>query len=144
MNEPLVLLVKDREEDVFLFRRALQRAEITLRVEVAKDGQEAIDYLAGTGRFADRKKFPLPALVLLDLKLPLQTGLDVLAWIETQPTLRSLVVIVFSSSIDEGDMDRAYELGANAFLVKPTDLNTLPECAAPSAISGSRIISRRC
>jgi CheY-like chemotaxis protein len=127
IETPVILQVEDREEDVFLLRRALSRAGLDVLVQVASDGQEAIDYLAGTGKYSDRQQYPLPYLVLLDLKLPLLMGLDVLAWIRTQPALRSMVVIVLSSSIHEGDVQRAYQLGANAFLVKPSDTNTLTD-----------------
>jgi CheY-like chemotaxis protein len=94
-------------------------------VQVASSGQEAIDYLAGSGKFADREQFPLPCLVLLDLKLPLRTGLEVLEWIRQHPSLPRLVVIVLSSSINAVDVRKAYELGANAFLVKPSDAMVL-------------------
>ena len=124
---PLILQVEDREEDVYLLKRAIQRAEIEAEVRAVVDGQEAIDYIEGKGRFGDREQFPLPYLILLDLKLPLKTGFDVLAWIRAQPTLRTLIVIVLSSSIDEGDLEKAYQLGANAFLVKPSDVTTLVE-----------------
>ena len=108
-------------------QRAIQRAEVLAEIRSVVDGQEAIDYVEGRGRFADREKFPVPYLILLDLKLPLKTGFDVLAWIRAQPTMRTLVVIVLSSSIDEGDLEKAYQLGANAFLVKPSDMHTLVE-----------------
>lgn len=126
-DHPVILQVEDREEDVILLQRALRRAQLEARLHVAADGQEAIDYLGGHGRFADRAQYPLPYLVLLDLKLPLKMGLDVLGWIRAQPSLRSLIVIVLSSSIHEADVRRAYELGANAFLVKPSDTNTLTD-----------------
>jgi CheY-like chemotaxis protein len=130
-NNRTILHVEDLPEDVFLLKYALQRAEITNPVQVASDGQEAIDYLAGAGKFADRQKFPLPYLVLLDLKLPIKIGLEVLEWIRSQPALKSLIVIVLTSSIHEGDIKRAYELGANAFLVKPSDSKvTLDMCKA--------------
>jgi len=124
---PLILQVEDREEDVYLLRRALQRAEVQADLRSVVDGQEAIDYIEGLGPYADRLRFPLPYLILLDLKLPLKTGFDVLARIRAQPTLRTLIIIVLSSSIDEGDLEKAYQLGANAFLVKPSDINTLVE-----------------
>lgn len=126
-NLPVILQVEDTDEDVFLLRYAFRRAGIAHPVRVVTDGQQAIDYLEGSGRFADRTEFPLPALVLLDLKLPLRTGLEVLAWIRAQPAVRTLIVIILSSSINEGDVRRAYELGANAFLVKPSDANALAD-----------------
>lgn len=130
MTMPLtgtILHVEDRPEDVFLLQYAFKRAEIQNPVQVAVDGQEATDYLAGAGKFADRARFPLPCLVLLDLKLPHKMGMEVLEWIRQQPSLKSLIVIILSSSIFEGDIERAYELGANAFLVKPANINTMAE-----------------
>ena len=122
-----ILHVEDSEEDVFLLRYAFQRADIKTPVQVVEDRQQAIDYLAGIGKFADRQEFPLPCLVLLDLKLPHKMGLEVLEWIRQQPAVKSLIVIILSSSVHEGDLRRAYELGANAFLVKPSDANTMAE-----------------
>jgi CheY-like chemotaxis protein len=122
-----ILHVEDRDEDIFLLRYAFKRAEIKNHVHVAKDGQQAVDYLSGSGGFADRKQFPLPFLVLLDLKMPHKMGLEVLEWIRLQPSLKSLIVIILSSSMQKGDVGRAYELGANAFLVKPSDANVLAD-----------------
>src|SRR5688572_21937770 len=127
-NDP-ILLVEDRDEDVFLLRYAFKRAEIKNPIHVAADGQEAVDYLAGTGKFADRAKFPLPGVVLLDLQLPIKMGLEVLEWIREQPSLRTLIVIILSSSIHEGDVRHAYELGVNAFLVKPASSDALADMA---------------
>lgn len=124
---PVILQVEDREEDIYLLDRAFRQAGLEVRIQTATDGQQAVDYLAGKGRYADREQYPLPYLVLLDLKLPLRMGLDVLAWVRTQPSLRTLIVIVFSSSLDAGDVGRAYQLGANAFLVKPANFETLTE-----------------
>lgn len=130
---PVILQVEDRDEDVFLLRRAFARAEVAVTVNVARDGREAIDYLAGTGRFGDREQYPFPTLVLLDLKLPARTGLEVLGWIRAQPSTRTLIVIILSSSIDAGDVQRAYEIGVNAFLVKPSDIHALTDmCKALS------------
>jgi CheY-like chemotaxis protein len=128
MNElPIILQVEDREEDVYLLKRAIERAEVHADVRAVVDGQQAIDYISGAKQFADRQAHPIPYLILLDLKLPHKTGFDVLAWIRAQPVLRTLIVIVLSSSIDEGDLEKAYQLGANAFLVKPSDMVTLVE-----------------
>jgi CheY-like chemotaxis protein len=127
MKNDTILHVEDREEDVFLLNYAFKRAQITNPVQVVMDGQEAIDYLAGSGKFADRTQFPLPSLVLLDLQLPSKTGLEILEWIRQQPAYRSLIVIVLSSSIHEGDIRRVYELGANAFLVKPSSTTILAD-----------------
>ncbi len=125
-NSP-ILHVEDSPEDVFLLRHAFGTAEIANPVQVVWDGQQAIEYLSGEGQFADRIKFPVPGLVLLDLKLPHKMGLDVLRWIRQRPELKSLIVIILSASINEGDVQRAYELGANAFLVKPSSIIELAD-----------------
>ena len=122
-----ILHVEDRDEDIYLLRYAFQKAGIHNPVYVARDGQEAIDYLSGNRQFSDRAQFPLPSIVLLDLKLPFKMGLEVLEWTRQQPSLRNIIVIVLSSSIHEGDIKRSYELGVNAFLVKPSDIETITD-----------------
>lgn len=114
-----ILLVEDNEDDVLLMRRALKAAGVRNPLYVVEDGQEAIDYLAGAGPFSDRVKFPLPHLVFLDLMLPLKSGHEVLEWIRQQPQLASTVVIVLTSSGAQSDLNKAYKLGANSYLVKP-------------------------
>ncbi len=110
-----------------MLKYAFKRADIQNHVEVANDGQKAIDYLAGNRKYADRSQFPLPSIVLLDLQLPYKMGLVVLEWIRRQPSLKTLIVIILSSSTHDGDVRRAYELGANAFLVKPSGVDTLAD-----------------
>lgn len=122
-----ILHVEDREEDVFLLRYAFKRAEIANPVHVVTDGRQAINYLAGSGEFADRERFPLPGLVLLDLKLPQIMGLDVLEWIREESPVKWLIVLILTSSIHEKDVQRAYDLGVNGFLVKPADTATLTD-----------------
>src|SRR5579872_5806241 len=107
-DEKAILLVEDDQNDVFFLRYAFENVGIKNPLKVVVDGQEAIDYLAGVGAYADRQKFPLPALLLLDLKLPVKMGLDVLRWMQTKPDLGHLVVIVLTSSSDSGDVERAY------------------------------------
>jgi CheY-like chemotaxis protein len=119
MNSHTILLVEDNEDDVFLMKRALRVAGITNPLQIVEDGQAAIDYLAGAGAYADRARHPLPMIVFLDLKLPYKTGHDVLEWIRRQPHLEMLVVIVLTSSNEKVDLERAYRLGANSFVVKP-------------------------
>lgn len=114
-----ILLVEDNHDDVFLMTRALQSARIVNSLIVVESGQEAMDYLAGTGKFTDRDSYPLPAVVFLDLKLPLVFGHEVLAWIRSQPEFESLIVIVLTSSYEASDLSRSYALGANSYLVKP-------------------------
>jgi len=116
---PTLLLVEDNADDVFFMKRAMATAGITHPLETAADGQAAIDYLAGKGEFADRQRFPLPFLMFLDLKLPHRSGLEVLEWVRSQPQLRTLIVLVLTSSREESDVTKAYTLGSNSFLVKP-------------------------
>lgn len=122
-----LLLVEDSPDDVFFMKRALQSAEVTHALQVAVTGEEAIAYLSGRDQFADRAAFPLPLLVLLDLKLPVRDGHEVLAWIRGQPALKQLVVIVMTTSKERTDVHRAYSLGANAYLVKPAAAAQLVE-----------------
>ena len=124
-----LLLVEDNEDDVFLMKRALKGAQVINPLHVVEDGQEAVDYLAGTGKFADRAAYPLPAVVFLDLKLPYISGHDVLAWIRRQKELESLVVIVLTSSNEASDLSRCYALGANSYVVKPPTPEQLEELA---------------
>ena len=124
-----ILQVEDEETDVFLLRRVFEKAEMPCPLQVVSDGQMAIDYLSGTGDYADREKYPLPCLVLLDLNLPLRKGLEVLEWIRRQPVLKKLVVVVFSSSAHPLDVDRACELGANSYIAKPNGVEKTLEVA---------------
>jgi CheY-like chemotaxis protein len=123
------LLVEDNEDDVFLMKRALQGARVVNPLHVVEDGQEALDYLSGNGKFADRESHPLPAVVFLDLKLPYISGHDVLAWIRQQKEFESLVVIVLTSSNEASDLSRCYALGANSYLVKPPTPDQLEDLA---------------
>jgi CheY-like chemotaxis protein len=121
MPSSTVLYVEDEEFDVFFMRRAFGRAGLEgSSLMVVSDGQEAINYLAGRGRYADRHQFPVPALVLLDLNLPLVSGFQTLEWVRKQPELRNLPVIVFSSSARTEDRQRAQDLGASDYIEKPT------------------------
>ena len=124
-----LLLVEDNEDDVFLMQRALKAARVVNPLFVVEDGQEAVDFLGGTGKFADRERYPLPSVVFLDLKLPFLSGHDVLAWIRRQKELESLVVIVLTSSNEASDLSRCYSLGANSYLVKPPTPEQLEELA---------------
>jgi CheY-like chemotaxis protein len=125
-----ILLVEDNEDDVFLMKRAVKEAGITNPLLVVEDGQQAIDYLAGQGDFADRTRFPVPAVVFLDLKLPLKSGYDVLAWIRgAEAGLDSLIVVVLTSSDQPSDIKKSYQLGANSYLIKPPTASELTEMA---------------
>ena len=116
---PAVLLAEDSENDVLMFRRAARRAKFSQPLHVVTNGEEVVGYLKGDGQFADRTHYPLPGLVLLDLKMPRMNGFEVLEWIRSQPQFTSLQVVVLSSSDEIRDINRAYQLGANSFLVKP-------------------------
>lgn len=122
-----LLLVEDNEDDVFIFQRAFRRAGLVLPLQVASDGQEAIDYLSGIGRYGDRDLHPMPTMIFLDLKLPRRSGHDVLAWISSQTDLPPLPVIILTSSAEQRDLQRARELGALHYLVKPPSPTALTE-----------------
>jgi len=117
-----ILLVDDEENDVFFMMEAFKRMGIS-KCQVVHDGQQAVDYLSGTGRFADRAQFPQPTLVLLDLKLPHVMGLEVLRRIRERPG--GPIVIILSASSDATDISTAYSIGANAYLVKPSSVDEL-------------------
>lgn len=117
----IILLVEDRDDDILLIRKAFERAHLTNPIHAVRDGEEALAYLSGTGKYANRDEHPLPDLVLLDLKMPRMDGLQVLEWIRSQPGLRGMAVMVLTSSNQIRDVNEAYSLGANSFLVKPTD-----------------------
>lgn len=131
MNTPCqcILQVEDEEADIFLLQRVFSKAGITSPVQAVTDGQLAMDYLSGASPYADRIKHPLPCLVLLDLKLPKVSGLEVLAWIRQQTRLQGLVVVVFSSSSQPTDVERAYQLGANSYIQKPSGMEQTLEVA---------------
>jgi len=116
-----ILLVEDREDDVLLIKRAFEKAGIPQPVNVVRDGEEAKEYLAGQGRFSNRAEHPLPWLVLLDLKMPKVDGFQVLTWLRGVPELRAMIVVVLTSSEAVRDVNEAYRLGANSFLVKPLE-----------------------
>ena len=128
-DESTILLVEDERNDVFFLEYAFATAGIVNPLQVVEDGEEAIEYLAGAGKYGNRDKYPLPCLVLLDLKLPRRSGLDVLRWIQEHPSLQSLIVLVLSSSREATDVDQAYQLGARSYLVKPLSLGERLELA---------------
>lgn len=124
MNTPesaVILLVEDREDDVLLIRKAFARAGLRNPLYVVNDGEQAIAYLMGEAPFTNRSEYPLPDLILLDLKMPRLDGFETLNWIRRQPGIRGLPVVVLTSSEEIRDVNRAYQLGANSFLVKPLD-----------------------
>ena len=125
MNSIPILYVEDEETDVMLLQHVLTKAGIHNPVQTVKDGKAAKDYLAGNPPFEDRQAHPLPRLMLLDLNLPYWSGFEVLEWLRQQPQLRRLPVVIFTSSNWPDDIARAYDAGANAYLVKPNALADL-------------------
>ncbi len=113
-----ILYAEDEEDDAFFMQRAFQQADIPNRLIIVPDGQSAIDYLSGTGHEAEGKERVLPCLVLLDLNLPIKSGLEVLKWIRTCPSVSAVPVICVTSSTQDSDIHRAYIMGANSYLVK--------------------------
>jgi CheY-like chemotaxis protein len=117
---PVILLVDDNPHDVVLIRLAFRRVGIIDTIHLVKDGDEAMRYIRGEGAYIDRQQFPVPTLVLLDLKMPQTSGFEVLRWIREQPKLAGVVIVVMSGSKNDADIERAYALGANSYLVKPS------------------------
>ena len=115
----VILYADDEPDDVFFMRRAFEQAGIEQPLHTVHDGSEAIAYLSGQGQYTDRKLYPLPSLILLDLNMPRSSGFDVLNWIRATPALAALPVLVMSSSGQECDIKCASLLGANGYLVKP-------------------------
>ena len=124
-----VLLVEDSPADVALVQRAFRRGGCMGQLHVVRDGDAAVRYLGGDGEFSDRARHPLPRLVLLDLKLPRRSGLEVLQWLRGQPGLGRVPVLVLTSSRESVDVARAYDLGANGYLLKPVVFDDLLELA---------------
>jgi CheY-like chemotaxis protein len=125
MKPQPILYAEDEENDAYFLRRAFAKAGIEHPLVVAADGQEAIDYCAGLGSYADRAEHPSPCLVLLDLNMPRKSGLEVLQSIRADPATATLPAIIFTSSLQLDDIHRAYRNGANAYLVKPSKTDDL-------------------
>jgi len=121
-KEFTVLLVEDDLNDIFLVKRAFKIAKIENPLQVVTDGQEAIQYLRGEGKYADRTAHPLPKLIVMDLKMPRRSGFDVLECVKgDEGPLHRIPIVIVSASDNHTDINRAYELGANAYMVKPMD-----------------------
>jgi len=125
VRDGVILLAEDDPNDVLSVQRAFQRNYVANPVQVVRDGEEALAYLSGQAPFADRERHPLPVLMLMDLKMPRKSGLEVLEWVRRQPGLKRLPIIVLTSSNQSPDINRAYELGANSYLVKPAGFDSL-------------------
>ena len=120
-DEPVILLADDSEDDVLMFCRAFKDVGYQSALQVVRHGDEVVAYLSGAGKFSNRAEYPLPTLLLLDLKMPRRNGFEVLEWVRSQPGLRRMLVIVLTTSERIEDINRAYQLGANSFLSKPLD-----------------------
>ena len=130
-DKPTILLVEDNPSDCIVMGAALEAAGLNHSLQLVGDGEEAINYLAGEGEFADRLRFPFPRLVLLDLGLPKKTGFEVLEWIGQLPFPAQFDVVVISASTAHEDLTRAYDLGARSFIVKPENPEALVELVKP-------------
>ena len=150
-DQSLILLAEDREDDILLIRKAFAKAFIANPLQVVRDGEEAVEYLKGEGKYSNRAEYPLPDLLLLDLKMPRMDGFEVIKWVREQPSLSRLRIVVLTSSDSIRDVNVAYRLGANSFMVKPMDfedviemtkfltrywlsLSKIPETSRPSKI----------
>lgn len=122
-----ILLVEDNPRDVLLIQRAFRKANVAIPLQVVEDGEVAIRYLSGEEPYTDRDRYPLPLLILLDLKLPRKSGAEVLAWLRQQPALKRLPVVVLTSSKEYADINHIYDLGGNAYMVKPVAFDNLVE-----------------
>ena len=125
LNDQTILLAEDDANDVMLIQRAFQKAGLRNVLKIVRDGDAAINYLRGDGPYADRDQYPLPFLLLLDLKMPGTDGFEVLQWLRDESQLKRLLVVVLTSSNLQADVDRAYELGANSYLVKPVSFDEM-------------------
>ncbi len=131
--QPPILLAEDEETDVVMFQFALKRSGLAFPVIVARDGQEAVDYLSAHDPNNPREAHPLPALIVLDLKMPRMTGFDVLSWLRSQPGLRQIPAVVLSSSSYPQDIQQAVELGAREYYIKPHSLAELSQVLQTAA-----------
>lgn len=129
-SNKVILLVEDNPDDQALLLRAMKKNHLANEIVVANDGAEALDYFFGRGRFEGRDLSYQPELVLLDLKLPKMSGHEVLQGMRSDPRTKYIPVVVLTSSVEEADMIRSYDLGANSFVQKPIDFEEFVEAAA--------------
>jgi two-component system response regulator len=124
-DQAVILIAEDLPEDALLIRRAFREALVPNPLHFVADGEETIAYLAGEGKYSSRDEFPLPGLLLLDLNMPKIDGFEVLRWIQRQPGLRSLRIVVLTSATESGQPELAYQLGAAAILVKHREFSDI-------------------
>jgi CheY-like chemotaxis protein len=120
-----ILLVEDDSNDILFIQRAFRQANIRNSIHIVRNGDDAVAYLAGEGKYISRETYPLPLLILLDLKLPCRSGLEVLEWLKEQPILKRIPVVILTSSKESIDVNHAYDLGVNCYLLKPVRFDAL-------------------
>jgi CheY-like chemotaxis protein len=120
-----ILLVDDDEDDLVMFERAIRKAGVPALLRTARDGLEGLEYIEGIGKYADRETYPIPSVLILDLKMPRLSGMELLSWIHEHVEYQVIPTIVMSSSSLQSDVRKAYELGANTYMVKTQDLRLL-------------------
>lgn len=120
-----ILIIENDPNDVLLVQRAFRRGGLDVSMRLVRSGDEAIAYLRGDGLFADREAYPLPVMLVVDLKMPGTDGFEVITWVRSQPVLKRLPVVVLTSSRDARDVNRAYDAGATSYLVKPVAFDAL-------------------
>lgn len=125
MESPAILYVEDDDNDVFLFQRAFTKAGSSHLIHVVTDGLCAIEYMTGEGRYANRTVYPLPKLMVVDLKMPRMSGFELLNWVRQRPRFSKLPFVLLSSSNYSTDIHAAFVQGANGYLVKPSDSSEL-------------------
>lgn len=125
LEAQVILLAEDKQGDIDLMRHAFKKCRRQPPLHVVRDGEEVLAYLKGEGAYSNREEYPLPHLLLLDLKMPRLNGFEVLHWIRNQPEFKNLVVVVLTASKEIWDVDTAYKRGANSFLVKPVHMKEL-------------------
>ena len=123
------LLVEDNEDDAFILQRAFRTAGVAARITHCRDGRNALDYFQGESDYGDPSRFPLPHVLILDLKLPFRNGIEVLRWLRAHPEFKKLIVVILTSSSEDRDVQEAHQLQANAYLVKPSSLDGMVELA---------------
>lgn len=125
MESQTVLLAEDDPDDILLTQIAFEKARLANPLQIVRDGAEAIDYLKGEGRFANRSKFPLPILILMDLQMPRISGFQVIEWLRSNPDLKKIPVAILTATDHDPYIKRAYDLGAESYLIKPPNAETL-------------------
>lgn len=129
-NSYSVLIVEDDANDVLFIKRAFRSVAPALEIFTVSDGDAAVDYLQGQGEYGDRDRYPLPAMILLDLKLPRRSGVEVLRWIRQHNGIKRIPVVILTSSRERIDVDLSYDVGVNSYLVKPVSFDDLSEMIA--------------